>query len=57
MKRILAVLLICTVLSGCGAAEAPISSDGITFTDSMDRTVTITDPQRVGICSGSLAEC
>ena len=57
MKRILALLLICTVLSGCGAAEAPESRDGITFTDSMDRTVTVSAPQRVGICSGSLAEC
>ena len=57
MKRILALLLICTVLSGCGAAEAPESRDGITFTDSMDRTVTMSAPQRVGICSGSLAEC
>ena len=57
MKRILALLLICTVLSGCGAAEAPESRDGITFTDSMDRTVTVSAPQCVGICSGSLAEC
>lgn len=57
MKRILALLLICTVLSGCGAAEEPTPSDGITFTDSMDRTVTVSDPKRVGICSGSLAEC
>lgn len=57
MKRILALLLICAILSGCGAAEAPVSSDGITFTDSMERTVTVSDPQRVGICSGSLAEC
>lgn len=57
MKRILALLLICTVLSGCGAAEVPISGNGITFTDSMDRTVTVSDPKRVGICSGSLAEC
>ena len=57
MKRILALLLICTVLSGCGAAEAPKSRDGITFTDSMDRTVTVSAPQCVGICSGSLAEC
>lgn len=57
MKRILALLLICTVLSGCGTTEAPESRDCITFTDSMDRTVTVSDPQWVGICSGSLAEC
>ena len=57
MKRILALLLICIILSGCAAAEAPTASEGITFTDSMDRTVTVTDPRRVDICSGSLAEC
>lgn len=57
MKRIFALLLIFTVLSGCGAGKAPVLSDGITFTDSMDRTVTVANPQRVGICSGSLAEC
>lgn len=58
MKRLcVGILLICLLLSGCGAAEAPISGDGITFTDSMDRTVTVSNPQRVGICSGSLAEC
>ena len=58
MKRILALLLICTVLSGCAAGvETPEVSAGITFSDSMDRTVTVSDPQRVGICSGSLAEC
>lgn len=58
MKRLcVGILLICLLLSGCGAAEAPTPSDGITFTDSMDRTVTVTVPQRVGICSGSLAEC
>lgn len=58
MKRLcVGILLICLLLSGCGAAEAPESRDGITFTDSMDRTVTVSAPQRVGICSGSLAEC
>ena len=57
MKRILALMLICTILSGCGATDPLTFNDGITFTDSMDRTVTVSDPQRVGICSGSLAEC
>lgn len=52
------MLLICTLLSGCAAGvETPDANTGITFTDSMDRTVTVSDPQRVGICSGSLAEC
>lgn len=56
--RWIALLLICTLLSGCAAGvETPDANTGITFTDSMDRTVTVSDPQRVGICSGSLAEC
>lgn len=56
--RWIALLLICTLLSGCAAGvETPDANTGITFTDSIDRTVTVADPQRVGICSGSLAEC
>ena len=56
--RWIALLLICTLLSGCAAGvETPETSTGITFTDSMDRTITVSNPQRVGICSGSLAEC
>lgn len=56
--RWIALLLVCTLLSGCAAGvETPEASAGITFTDSMDRTVSVSNPQRVGICSGSLAEC
>ena len=56
MKRLFALLLICAILSGCGADKAEMDS-GITFTDSTGRTVTVNESQRVGICSGSLAEC
>lgn len=55
-QKWIALLLVCVLLSGCAAKE-PAISFGITFTDAMDRTVTVSDPQRVGICSGSLAEC
>lgn len=55
-RRWIALLLICVLLSGC-AVSAQEESTGITFTDALDRTVTVSDPQRVGICSGSLAEC
>ena len=56
--RWIALLLICALLSGCATGvKTPDASTGITFTDSIDRTVTVSDPQRVGICSGSLAEC
>lgn len=57
MKRsLIALLLVCVILSGC-SVSAPEESTGITFTDAMGRTVTVDHPQRVGICSGSLAEC
>ena len=56
MKQILALPLICTVLFVCGTAKSPVSGDGTTFTDSMDRIENISDPQQVGICVGSLAE-
>ena len=55
-RRWIALLLVCVLISGC-AAEAPEDGSGITFTDAMGRTVTVSNPQRVGICSGSLAEC
>ena len=35
MKRILALLLICAVLSGCGATDSLTFNDGITFTDAI----------------------
>ena len=58
MKRLcFGIMLICLLLSGCGATDSLTFNDGITFTDSMVRTVTVSNPQRVGICSGSLAEC
>ena len=57
MKRsLIALLLVCVILSGC-SVSAPEERTGITFTDAMGRTVTVDHPQRVGICSGSLAEC
>lgn len=55
-RRWIALLLVCVLLSGC-TPKAQEESSGITFTDVMGRTVTVSDPQRVGICSGSLAEC
>ena len=54
--RWIALLLVCVLLSGC-AAETLDTDTGITFTDAMGRTVTVSNPQRVGVCSGSLAEC
>ena len=59
MKKIaILIIFLCVLLSGCANASNTLeSTSGITFTDSLNRTVTISDPQRVGIASGSLAEC
>ena len=35
MKRILVLLLICAVLSGCCATDSLTFNDGITFTDAI----------------------
>ena len=56
MKRLIVLLLICTLFAGCGATDSE-EHIGIVFTDTTGRTVTVDNPQRVGICSGSLAEC
>ena len=58
MKRIIALLLTIVFLSGCGAETVKEeTSAGVTFTDSTGRTVSVSAPQRVGICSASLADC
>ena len=52
------LVLICLLLSGCAApAGKEQAGHGVEFTDALGRTVTVSNPQRVGICSGSLAEC
>ena len=50
-------VLVCLLLTGCSAADQNEPSSGTSFIDSMERSVTVSNPQRVGICSGSLAEC
>lgn len=52
------LLLICIILSGC--ANTNINSQTthiIEFNDALNRTVTLSKYDRVGIASGSLAEC
>ena len=38
-------------------AEIPANNEAYTFTDDLDREVTVENPQRIGIASGSFAEC
>lgn len=55
MKRFLCLLLmLALLLSGCGAGE--VEGEGYTFTDDLDRRVSVKEPQRVAILLGSYAE-
>lgn len=55
MKRILSIfLLFCLLLAGCGTQAAP--AEGYSFSDDLDRTVTVENPQRVAVLLGSFAQ-
>lgn len=55
MKRFLCLLIMLSLpISGCAAGE--VEWDGYTFTDDLDRQVTVNAPQRVAILLGSYAE-
>ena len=57
-KRWMLLLLVCMLFTGCTyTPDMEEPSSGIAFTDAMERSVKVSEPQRVGICSGSLAEC
>lgn len=63
-KYIIALLLVCCILSGCSSEttantsskEAPRNTSSITFTDSLGYTVTVDTPKNVAVLSGSLAD-
>ena len=56
--KAIVLLFIIVFLSGCANTNSVSeNTNGIQFTDSLNRTVTISEPKRVGIASGSLAEC
>ena len=54
MKRLITMLLLCTLLTGCAPARQ--AAEGFTFTDDLGRTVTVDSPQRVACLLGSFAE-
>ena len=59
MRRVL-ILLLCLLLTGCGAAEtnpgpAP-AEDALTFTDDLGRDVSLSPPRRVAALIGSFAD-
>ncbi len=54
-KRLLSILLVVLLLSGCSAP--PPSAEGTPFTDDADRTVTVANvPEKVAVLFSSLAE-
>ena len=58
MKRVFAlILMISMLLASCGSvSEAPVSDNAVTFTDALDRTGTVENPQRVAALLGSFAD-
>ena len=54
MKRLITMLLLCTLLAACAPAQQ--AAEGFTFTDDLGRTVTVDSPQRVACLLGSFAE-
>ena len=56
MKRFFAlILMISMLLASCGSvSEAPVSDNAVTFTDALDRTVTVENPQRVAALLGRI---
>ena len=54
MKRLLSIILLCVLLCACAAGGQP--QRGSTFTDDLNRTVTVNAPQRVACLLGSFAD-
>lgn len=57
---LICILMTAQILNGCGSTnntDAAKEQSGITFTDDLGRQVTVTSYDRVGIASGSFAEC
>ena len=57
MKRVISLcLLLALLLCGCGAPAEENGAEGYTFTDDLDRTVTVTSTERVAALLGSYAD-
>lgn len=55
MKKMLSVLLVLLLLTGCSAPQQAAES-GVTFTDDLGRNVTVDSPRRVAALLGSFAQ-
>lgn len=57
MKRYIAALMCLLLLTACAPHAAPEKTEGITFTDALDRTVTVQkNPVRTAVLLGSFAD-
>ena len=57
VKRIFLILAILILFTGCASQHVPEKEiSGITFTDDLGRTVTVSDPERVACLLGSFAQ-
>lgn len=57
-KWMIFLLIFSLMLTGCSQNQTePEGVEAYTFEDALGRSVSISNPQRVGIASGSLAEC
>ena len=61
MKKLIPLVLIFSLLLGCGAREAAqtapeVRDDSYTFTDDLGRTIAVHDPQRVASLLGSFSD-
>ena len=54
MKRLLSIILLCSLLCACAADGQPRA--GYTFTDDLGRTVTVNEPRQVACLLGSFAD-
>lgn len=56
MKRLIIVILIMILLTGCATPAQPPEMTGYTFTDDLGRTVTVPSSQRTAVLLGSFAQ-
>jgi iron complex transport system substrate-binding protein len=56
MKKLISLFLCLCLFCGCAAKEQTMEQDGFTFTDDLDRSITIEEPQRVACLLGSFAQ-
>jgi iron complex transport system substrate-binding protein len=56
MKKLISLFLCLCLFCGCAAKEQTMEQDGFTFTDDLDRSITVEEPQRVACLLGSFAQ-